>query len=264
MLALLLCSGCAHVARKTGVAGWFTVDEASGLDYARRLAPIEVAGDSGCAALHELHGSQVVVLVHGVKGDGTEMLEPLEAFPRLPPHTLLMYRWAPWLDRDVIVGGLADGVSSISRCLAHHHASVLLLCHSAGGVVCAWAAQRIVASAEVPVTIITVASPLAGSVSRKRRENDRAEATFMLDLGSGIEGYPAAAPGVRVLHLRTSAKSDRVMEPGSDGHLPNDPKVGVAGAEQRDLPDTLGHSEALGWVVDRLVEAGGDPAAAKW
>ncbi len=266
-LAVTLCSGgCNHIAQRTGVAGWFTVDDKSVLAYPARFTKLPMDDLEDCPSLLQKLGptSLVVVLVHGVKGDGTEMLAPMESFPKLPPHTLLMYRWAPWLTRDTITEELALGINRLSRCLAGRAPRLLVIGHSAGGVVCSYAAHQLRPSPEVPVTIVTVASPLSGSNWRRRNEGDREEATFMLDLGSDIRGYPAPGAGVTVLHLRTNAKSDQVMEPGPNGHLANDPAVGVPGAEQIDLPDTLTHDGSLAWVVERLVEAGGDPTRAAW
>ncbi len=258
-------SGCAHIAQKMGVAGWFTVDEAPSVPYLKRFTPVALEW-APCPEVKRLTpGNLVVVMVHGVKGDGDEWLEPLQVFPRLPPHALLMYRWVPWHARNAIAAGLAEGVNRLTRCLADRPGlKVLVLGHSAGGVVSAYAAQWFQSAAPGVVTVVTVAAPLSGSNRRERNEGDREEAVFMLDLGSGITTYPAAAPGVAVYHLRTSATSDPVMEPDDSGHIANAPKVGVPGATVIDLPDDLTHDGSLAWVVNRLVEAGGDPAQAKW
>ena len=74
----------------------------------------------------------------------------------------------------------------------------------------------------------------------------------MLDLGSAITAYPPAAINVSVAHLRTSYPADHVMEPSREGHKPNDPGVFVPGAYVHDLPSSLGHDEALAYVVGRL------------
>jgi len=103
------------------------------------------------------------------------------------------------------------------------------------------------------VTVLTVASPLAGTVSRSGNAGGAEEATVMLDLGSAIAAYPEAARGVRVLHLRTQYPADSVMKP-SLGRTPNDPSIGVPGARQVNLPDTLNHMTALHYVAERVAD----------
>ena len=75
----------------------------------------------------------------------------------------------------------------------------------------------------------------------------------MLDFGTRIAGYPAAAPGVAAVHLRTQYPGDSVMQPTAT-HLRNDPKIGIPGAPQVDLPAELSHDGALGWVAEKIAD----------
>ena len=75
------------------------------------------------------------------------------------------------------------------------------------------------------------------------------------DLGSTRHGYPAASPGVTVVHLRTQYPADQVMKPSRAGYAPNAISASVKGAKVLDLPDTLDHDDALMYVA-REIAAG--------
>src|SRR5439155_1274890 len=98
----------------------------------------------------------------------------------------------------------------------------IVLGHSAGGVLAAFAASRVeLGEPPHPVDIITVASPLAGVGARPAVDETDDETWFFNDLGATHRAYPAAKPGVHVLHLRTLYPADRVMKPTRGGYSPN-------------------------------------------
>ncbi|MBL8958195.1 MAG: hypothetical protein JNK82_45905 [Myxococcaceae bacterium] len=234
-------SGCftRSIADHVGRRGWFQANEerfrSAGFDY------------PGCPLLPGDSTKPVVVLVHGIGGEGPEMAASV---PLLREWDVFMFRWVPYEDRDEAAQRLADGVTRLSACAPERQ--LLVLAHSAGGVVASHAASRVKLSPEAKLDVWTVASPLAGTVRRAGNADGRAEAVLMLDLGSRISRYPIAARGVSVKHLRTSAAADDIMQPTGD-LVPNDVKVGVPGAPQLDLPDNLTHGGALVWVVGQLV-----------
>lgn len=267
-LALTVCaltvSGCftRTIASKMGVNGWFRADlEPSSPDnYRSRFEPLDLSPEGVlCTELFRRQKNQsgpLIVLVHGVGGDGIEMERAVPALVGGGPASVFMFRWVPYDERDAIAQRLADGLFRLTSCIPSAPGRLLVVAHSAGGVVSSFAAARMHIDrpwVEPWVTVMTVASPLHGTVRRAGNMSGRQEATFMLDMGSTISGYPAAAPGVRVLHLRSSPKSDAVMRPSGD-LMPNDPTIGVPGAPQIDLPDTLDHAGALVYVADRIAD----------
>jgi hypothetical protein len=264
-LSLLLCSGCftRTIAKKMGISGWFRADvmPTAPDKYKERFTPISMA-DVACGDLRPLRDakSPVIVLVHGVGGDGPEMEQSLATLMQTPPASIFMFRWVSYSSRDEIADALSKGINHLVTCLPEAEGRLLILAHSAGGVVSTFAAHELVfppATRKGPwATLLTVASPLAGTVERAGNPDGREEAVFLLDLGTRITSYPAAAPGLRVVHLRTHAPADSIMKP-TGGRLPNDPSVGCPGAPQLDLPEGLDHTGAMVYVA-------GEVAADRW
>ena len=171
-----------------------------------------------------------------------------------------MFRWVPYDERDAITHRLAAGISRLAECLPGSEGRLLVIAHSAGGVVASFAVSRMrlpASTTKTPwVTVLTVASPLAGTVKRAPNADGKEQLAFVLDLGTSIPAYPAAAPGVHAVHLRTHPPADSIMEPYG-GLCPNDPGIGVPGAPQLDLPEGLDHPGALQFVV-------GEVACGRW
>ncbi len=260
VLALAVLSSCTpraiaavYVARAasngSGAFGWFA---ARGEELVRVGAELDSSACPASAA-----GAPTYVVVHGLGGDGVETRRTLELLRRARPAGVFLFRWFPWSSRDALVSQLSRGVSTLGWCGT---TPVVVLAHSAGGVLASLAAARVVAPPTAPpgwLTVVTVASPLAGTVAPARRD-DQQLLMFFLDLGTATH-YPAPARGVRVLHLRTSPPADPDMA-AFLGHAPNDVGVGVPGARQIDLPRALTHSGAMVYVGRRLA----DGSFARW
>lgn len=255
-------SGCFTriIAEKMGISGWCAIDlEQADAGYRSRfssLGPTQEPLRCEEIAKHLSPGRPVVVLVHGVGGDGPETEESVARFAAAPTVSLFMFRWVPYENRDAISQRLAEGVSRIVECNPDQAGRIVVLAHSAGGVLSSQAASKMRGPAGVTgpwVTVLTAASPLAGTVRRTGNPEGREESTFMLDLGTRITTYPAAAEGVRVIHLRSQYPADNIMVPSGD-LLPNDPKIGVPGAPQLDLPDHLDHAGAMVYVAGRVAD----------
>lgn len=254
-LTLLLLTGCASfspvtIARQLGTVGWFQ----AGPDQKWR----PVGHDASCEALaSKVREGQVIVFVHGVKGDGEEIRGLLPVIEKANPSAVFLYRWVAWDERDAIARGFAVGISHLLECLPWIDGKLLVVAHSAGGIVVSFGATRI-AVPDRPrkgpaLYVMTVASPLAGMHARPPNSDGRAEAKFMLDFDTGITGYPVAPLAMAAAHLRTQYPGDSVMKP-SGTHLPNDPSVGIPGAKQFDLPADLTHDSALDYVAGKIVD----------
>ncbi len=249
--------GCATTnsafSEQMGDFGWSQVHAAApGAAYRSLFEATPLSASSPpCEVLSSLTDGPddvpILVVVHGIGGDGAEWENSLSLLLRAEPRATFMFRWVSMGSRDAMVSRLAMGVSRLSHC-THH--PILILAHSAGGVLASYATASIVAEAEV--TLVTVASPLAGTLARRPADTGEEQLYFLFDLGSRIATYPPAAPGVRVFHLATQYPADHVMAPGKDGTAPNDPQVGVPGATHLTLPADLSHVGALSWVARRM------------
>jgi pimeloyl-ACP methyl ester carboxylesterase len=236
-LLSLLATGCA-----TGGSGWFRIDPRNGPFYGGWLSPSPLSGDMPpCESLtsHLTAGDHpLYVFVHGYGGDNGEWHAIPTLLESTHPAAMFMFRWSANGNREQTESLLAAGVSHLLACFAGRAHPVLLLAHSAGGLVASYAQSRIIvpAGATLPaVYVVTVASPLAMSQT--------------MSLGT----LPAEAKGVRVAHLRTSYPADPHMKP-DDGRLPNDPSVGVAGARQIDLPPDVNHDGSILYAAQRFAD----------
>jgi alpha-beta hydrolase superfamily lysophospholipase len=158
-------------------------------------------------------------------------------------------------ERGHLLDLLVKGLDRVAQCYPNNH--VVVLGHSAGGVLLAFAASRFTIAGDTTrrVDVLTVASPLAGVGLRGGIDVDDDDTHFFNDLGAVRGGYPAAAPSVFVTHLRTQYPADTVMEPNRMGYAPNAPEAVVKGATVIDVPATLGHDESLVWAA-RQIAAG--------
>ncbi len=253
--AIFLLCGCARfspvtISEALGTAGWFRAD-AEG-----RWRAVDPAAT--CAQLGASIGEgEVYVLVHGVKGDGDEVTRLLPVLDAARPAAVFLFRWVTFDTRDRIAGNFAAGVSHLLDCAPQLDGRLLVLAHSAGGVVVGFGVNRL----RIPkrgrtgpaLYVLTVASPLAGMNDRARNPGGREEARFVLDFGSAITEYPVAPIAAAVVHLRTQYPADPVMKPNA-GRAPNDPLVGVPGARQVDLPAELTHDGALVYVAHKIAD----------
>lgn len=254
---LVLLSGCftRFAADDYGRSGWFRADlepKTAGA-YAERFEAVQLG--TYMLACEELNrrqldaGGLVIVLVHGIGGEGPEMHAALPLLRAAHPAALFMLRWMPYDERDTLAARLAAGVDQLAACLPQAAPRIVVLAHSAGGVAASQAARLL----HSPVTVITVASPLAGTGHLAARPRGEQHHGMVVDLGTRIESYPAAAPGVRVVHLRTHYPADTAMEP-NDGHAPNAPGVGVPGALHIELPQHLDHTQAFIHVAGKIAD----------
>jgi alpha-beta hydrolase superfamily lysophospholipase len=166
---------------------------------------------------------------------------------------VVTFRWAPYERTGELVQRFSAGLNRLARC-AEPETSLLVLAHSAGGVIAALASGRL-EEAAATTTVVTVASPLAGLDRASVRADGLSNKPFVVELGGRLSGYAAPRSAVRYLHLRTSPKTDPHMAPAASGHRPDDPRAVVPGAQDRLLPDHVGHDQALLWAARSLVGA---------
>jgi pimeloyl-ACP methyl ester carboxylesterase len=279
------------VAEELGESGWYEIEgryKAKSLFRRSKSESerLDVAGapcDELIREREEKH--QVFVLVPGILGAGKEWEPVIEKLAR-PGRSLFFFRWVPLDHLDTLSRGLGAGLRALASCLDGEGDELIVLAHSAGGIIAAQAASRVSTRAGAPsVRVFTAASALAGIQVRKEAGEDdeseeeegegeeveagapspEAEAKaenryFVTAMGGAFRDYAPVGKGVEVFHLRTQAPADPVMKPRRDGKLPNDPRVGVPGAYQVSLPSKLGHDQSLLYATERIE----DGAWVKW
>jgi hypothetical protein len=256
-LALAACKHPVTIAQERGSSGWLQLDApgrpaAATYDDRFHIASLDAPGFD-CASLRLPADGLVVVLVHGLKGDGPEFEEVVPLIAGSKPAGMFMFRWVAFDQLEPISRRFGAGLTALAAC--RPAGEILVLAHSAGGVVISSGASAVAlpeGAKDGAVKLLTVASPLAGTMNRARTEG-RNESRFMLDLGTRFTRYPEAGRGVRAVHLRTQFPADGVMKPQGE-FVPNDRAVGIPGAPQVDLPKELGHVESLTWVAKKVAD----------
>lgn len=295
LLIFLCCLGCRTsapvlVAEQLGESGWYEIEGPyTSKKFFKRSSSESARLDVPTALCDELIRSrqdthQVLVLVPGIRGAGPEWEPVIERLSR-PGRSLFFFRWVPLDHLDKLSRNLAAGLRTLSSCLDGKDDELIVLAHSAGGIIAAHAASRVSTRAGAPpaVRVITAASALAGIQVRgepaakappasseeeaeeaeeeeeeEEVEEDSPEAEakeeerFLLEMGGAFRNYAPAGKGIEVFHLRTQAPADPVMRPLREGRLPNDPRVGVPGAFQVNLPSDVGHDPSLLFATERL------------
>jgi pimeloyl-ACP methyl ester carboxylesterase len=206
-----------------------------------------------CDELFPRGTRQLTVTVHGIGGAGEEW-EPALAPLAAGNTPLYMYRWLPTGSREGIAHALADGLNRIQECLRGNSARLLVIGHSAGGVLAATAASMLKPdSPDIAdrIAIVTVAAPLGGMALKET--TGRGWKSFIEELGTDLHSYAAAAPGVRVLHVRTHPRADQYAFNSSPvGHDEGWSPPGVPGARAIDLDETVEHSASVAWAAKAL------------
>ena len=221
--------------------------------YLKQFVPLYLSADTPCEAISGVDkpmAGPVYVLIHGVGGDTDEWWKVIPTLQKTGAAAMLMFRWGMYEDRGPVVERLVTGLNRVQQCYPDAK-PLVVLAHSAGGVLVSFAVSRLKVPA-MPMQVLTVASPLAGTGHRGTIGVDEDNTHILNDLGSSSAGYPAAVENVFVTHLRTSAPADVVMVKNSTGYAPNQKGIGVAGAKEIDLPTTLTHTESLFYVATEI------------
>ena len=220
--------------------------------FDRSLSMLMLDKDSNCGSLlatEELKGP-VFIFVHGIGGIGSEWWAVVPTLEKMQPSAMFMFRWSATQTRDKILERLVTGINRITACSPG--VRLVVLSHSAGGVLLSFAASRLTVDGAKKLELLTCASPLAGIGFHSKIDNADDDTRFFNDLGSTKDGFTAAAPNVFVTHYRTSYPGDQVMKPNVFGHSPNLRGIKVEGATEVDLPIELTHEGSLLYVAQQL------------
>lgn len=218
---------------------------------------------AGCPGCRELllekrpavpKGTQAVfVLVPGLLGYGWEWNDAQSALARYPGGTVLVYSWEPWHSLAASSARLSGHLEYLMQRLPGSVKELVVIAHSAAGLLAVDAASRLGAKAgrrHPAIRVLSVGAPLAGMGRNPWGGEDLRHTPLPIALGSRFTVWPEPAPGVTLEIYPTSAE-DPVMKP-SLGHDPADPRVLPRRALLRKLPPSIGHNYALGWLCQRL------------
>ena len=191
--------------------------------------------------------TRLFVLVPGLLGYGWEWDKPVARLRATPGVDFVVFWWEPWGSVDRAARAL-DTV--LSRALAEAPPSVreiIVVAHSAGGLIAAHAVGRLPAPAR-KLTLVTIGAPFAGMHICPWSEVDVIHAPLMLGVAAVYHKYPQPPPGVEVIEYITRWPADPVMQPHW-GTTPSMAGVGPPGARRIEVDPSLDHND----VIDRVM-----------
>lgn len=190
----------------------------------------------------------VYVLVPGILGYGWEWDGVPEALAG-PAAQVAVLPWEPWATLPGVARAVRRELAELLR-RAPRVRRVVVLAHSAGGLVAWLGAYDLALPAGVELQVVTVGAPLAGLGMNPSGSADLTTLVPLM-LGGRLPRLPAALPGIG-LEVYVTDRTDPVMR-RRGGHDPGDRRVLPAGAVVRALPPGVDHNHALRWVARRLV-----------
>lgn len=196
----------------------------------------------------------VFVLVPGLLGYGWEWNGAQAALTRYPAVRVLVYSWEPWHSLATSSTRLAAHLTYLRENLPPSVTELFVIAHSAAGLLALEAAGQLLPAepGQPRVRILSVGAPLAGMGRNPWGGIDNRHTPLPIALGSRFSGWPSPSPGISVEIYPTSV-DDPVMQ-RSFGHDPGDRRVLPRGAILRQLPPSIGHNDALGWLCNELVK----------
>ena len=202
------------------------------------------------------------VLVPGLLGYGWEWNGAQLALGQLPATSVLVYEWDAWASLLASSDRLTAHTRFLLRRLPASVRKVVLLGHSAAGLLVVRAAAALQPPPGVRLEVLAVGAPMAGCGFNPWSGDNLLRTALPIALAGRFTAWPAPASGVR-LRIFPTGPSDPVMQKRF-GHDPADPSVLPPGVELEPLPRELDHNVALGHVARRLIaeERAAPPGAA--
>jgi len=196
----------------------------------------------------------VYLLVPGLLGYGWEWDAAQQELGALPDAVTLVWPWQPWHSLAKSGDALTEHLEYLLRRLPRSVTKVVVIGHSAAGLLLLWAASRVEVPASSPaVELVAIGAPLAGQGFNPWGGQDLWRTPLPIALGSTFSPWPAPVPAVK-LRVFVTGPTDPVMtrrfghDPGSRAVLPD-------GTQTVALPVSLDHNFALGQLAKQLREA---------
>jgi pimeloyl-ACP methyl ester carboxylesterase len=190
---------------------------------------------------------RLFVLVPGMLGYGWEWEAPMARLRKTPGVDFVVFWWQPWGSVDRAARELRAVLRGAAESAPPSVREIVVLAHSAGGVVAAHAIGRL-PSPPRALTLVTVGAPFAGMHICPWSETDVLHAPLFLSIAAVYHDYPAPPAGVRVVEYVTSYPADPVMHPYW-GRSAAPPEIGPAGRRRISVDPALDHN----FVLDRVM-----------
>jgi hypothetical protein len=130
---------------------------------------------------------------------------------------------------------------------------LIVVAHSAGGIVGAHALGGLEVPTEKRVELITIGTPFAGMGTSPVSDYDDPLATpAVISVGARFHHYPDVPAGVSVVEYTTSWPPDPVMKP-RNGWQPAPPDVGPRAARRIPVDPKLDHNFVVVHVIDEVL-----------
>jgi len=197
----------------------------------------------------------VYLIVPGILGYGWEWDSAVQAIRDTPRTELVVFEWDPWGSFQRAGRELAGTVDSVMRD-GRNISRVVVVAHSAGGMVAGFALSRLYVPPDRRVDIVTIGAPFAGMKAMPVTVDDPVRSPGFFAIVGTFTRYPATPPNVRVVSYVTSYPADPVMNP-LFGHQPADPEVSPAGAKRIAVDPKEDHNVIVAKIVRRLLTSGG-------
>ncbi len=219
-----------------------------------------------CASCFELRIKQppaiatttrtVFVLVPGLLGYGWEWDGAQAALAQYPAAAVRVYTWDPWQSLATSSGLFAAHLHYLKRRLPPSVQELVVIAHSAAGLVAVAAASQLQPRPEtgrLRIRVLVVGAPLAGMGRNPWGGKNMWHTPLPIALGSRFGRWPEPAAHV-TLNIYQTSIDDPVMKP-TLGHDPGDWRVLPERAQRFPLPRTLNHNHALTYLCEGLLKA---------
>lgn len=192
----------------------------------------------------------VFLLVPGLLGYGWEWDAAQAELAKIPFAVTLVWPWDPWKSLSQSGDALAQHVGYLVRRVPDSVDRVVVVGHSAAGLLVLWAASRVFVPSRLSLTMVSVGAPLAGQGFNPWGIPDELRTPLPIALGATFSPWPEPADGVK-LRVFVTGPSDPVMA-WHFGHNPGSRVVLPPSAEVVALPNSLDHNFALGEIAKEL------------
>lgn len=191
------------------------------------------------------------LIVPGLLGFGWEWDDPLVRLRAVPDSSIVAFSWRPSSPVWRVAGDLAEVIEeALHRDGAPER--VVVLGHSAGGLVTALAGSLVRVPARSSVHIVNIGTPYAGMHTTPfEYPLDGWHQPVGFAIGGVLTTYPRLRPRVTLESWITPYPGDPVMKPRF-GHHPDDPRVGPPGP-RRSAPPGTDHNRFVTVVVEDLL-----------
>ncbi len=200
----------------------------------------------------------VYLIVPGILGYGWEWDDAVTAIAATPRTELVVFEWDPWGSFQRAGHELAGTIDSVMRD-GRNVSRVVVVAHSAGGMIAGFALPRILVPPDRRVDIVTIGAPFAGMKAMPVTMDDPIRSPGFFAIVGTFTRYPSTPANVRMVSFVTSYPADPVMNP-LFGHLPADPNVSPGGAKRIPVDPKENHNFIVAKIVRRLLASDGKSA----